>query len=318
MAEKDNLFSAGDWLRIPICNFFKDARLQVFEYLLRSYQHCYNRIPKDHGTCFGLSSSGTVNNSYKSLFNKNNLLSEKFSGNMRMCLYLVATMCLGAWICKASVQYRALAEKAVDAFYRLANTREQIQAYVFDVIRATVPKMGVDSSFEQKNEIAKAVEEELEKAMFTYGYEIVQTLIVDIERDEQWKKAMNEINLNIVNCALPAAMALTADPIASLVYTACYYSLLSLSIKDRNIPTHLVAESFHIVKDVKQKRRHIPSASSALFFGGILGLIQAILLISAAKPLLNFMGDSPMLHPAQQYLKLRSLGAPAVLLSLAM
>ncbi|KAK2395696.1 hypersensitive-induced response protein [Trifolium repens] len=287
MAEKDNLFSAGDWLRIPICNFFKDAR-----------------IPKDHGTCFGLSSSGTVNNSYKSLFNKNNLLSEKFSGNMRMCLYLVATMCLGAWICKASVQYRALAEKAVDAFYRLANTREQIQAYVFDVIRATVPKMGVDSSFEQKNEIAKAVEEELEKAMFTYGYEIVQTLIVDIERDEQWKKAMNEINV--------------ADPIASLVYTACYYSLLSLSIKDRNIPTHLVAESFHIVKDVKQKRRHIPSASSALFFGGILGLIQAILLISAAKPLLNFMGDSPMLHPAQQYLKLRSLGAPAVLLSLAM
>ncbi|WJX28326.1 hypothetical protein P8452_17063 [Trifolium repens] len=62
------------------------------------------------------------------------------------------------------------------------------------VIRATVPKMGVDSSFEQKNEIAKAVEEELEKAMFAYGYEIVQTLIVDIERDEQWKKAMNEIN----------------------------------------------------------------------------------------------------------------------------
>ena len=51
-----------------------------------------------------------------------------------------------------------------------------------------------------------------------------------------------------------------------------------------------VAESFDIVKDVEQKRRHIPSASSALFFGGILGLIQAILLISAAKPLLNFMG----------------------------
>ncbi|MCH98599.1 MATE efflux family protein 1-like, partial [Trifolium medium] len=84
---------------------------------------------------------------------------------------------------------------------------------------------------------------------------------------------------------------------------------------------NFVAESFDIVKDVEQKRRHIPSASSALFFGGILGLIQAILLISAAKPLLNFMGvtsDSPMLHPAQQYLKLRSLGAPAVLLSLAM
>ncbi|KAL9325397.1 hypothetical protein ACSQ67_006042 [Phaseolus vulgaris] len=63
----------------------------------------------------------------------------------------------------ASIQYRALAEKAVDAFYKLSNTREQIQAYVFDVIRACVPKMDLDSSFEQKKEIARAVEEELEK-----------------------------------------------------------------------------------------------------------------------------------------------------------
>ncbi|KAF7809173.1 hypersensitive-induced response protein 1 [Senna tora] len=94
----------------------------------------------------------------------------------------------------ASIQYRALADKAVDAFYRLSNTREQIQAYVFDVIRASVPKMELDSSFEQKNEIAKAVEQELEKAMSTYGYEIVQTLIVDIEPDERVKRAMNEIN----------------------------------------------------------------------------------------------------------------------------
>lgn len=94
----------------------------------------------------------------------------------------------------ASVQYRALADKASDAFYRLSNTREQIQSYVFDVIRACVPKMNLDDAFEQKNEIAKAVEDELEKAMSMYGYEIVQTLIVDIEPDEHVKRAMNEIN----------------------------------------------------------------------------------------------------------------------------
>ncbi|KAG8087213.1 hypothetical protein GUJ93_ZPchr0010g9787 [Zizania palustris] len=94
----------------------------------------------------------------------------------------------------ASVQYRALSEKASDAFYRLTNTREQIQSYVFDVIRASVPKMILDDAFEQKNEIAKAVEEELEKAMSMYGYEIVQTLIVDIEPDVHVKRAMNEIN----------------------------------------------------------------------------------------------------------------------------
>lgn len=34
----------------------------------------------------------------------------------------------------ASIQYRALADKANDAFYKLSNTRSQIQAYVFDGI----------------------------------------------------------------------------------------------------------------------------------------------------------------------------------------
>ncbi|KAL4195585.1 hypothetical protein AMTRI_Chr05g65390 [Amborella trichopoda] len=94
----------------------------------------------------------------------------------------------------ASIQYRALADKASDAFYKLSNTRTQIQAYVFDVIRASVPKLDLDDVFEQKNDIAKAVEDELEKAMSAYGYQIVQTLIVDIEPDEHVKRAMNEIN----------------------------------------------------------------------------------------------------------------------------
>ncbi|URE18874.1 hypersensitive-induced response protein [Musa troglodytarum] len=94
----------------------------------------------------------------------------------------------------ASVQYHALAEKANDAFYKLSNTRSQIQAYVFDVIRASVPKLNLDDAFEQKNDIAKAVENELEKAMSAYGFEIVQTLIVDIEPDVHVKRAMNEIN----------------------------------------------------------------------------------------------------------------------------
>ncbi|ONK59364.1 uncharacterized protein A4U43_C08F5680 [Asparagus officinalis] len=94
----------------------------------------------------------------------------------------------------ASIQYRALADKANDAYYKLSNTRAQIQAYVFDVIRASVPKLNLDDTFEQKNDIAKAVEGELEKAMSAYGYEIVQTLIVDIEPDERVKRAMNEIN----------------------------------------------------------------------------------------------------------------------------
>ncbi|XP_065867039.1 protein DETOXIFICATION 42 [Euphorbia lathyris] len=197
---------------------------------------------------------------------------------------------------------------------------------------------------------------------------------------------MDEIGLEIARIALPAALALTADPIASLVDTAFIGQIgaveiaavgVSIALFNQvsriaifplvSVTTSFVAEedtigrvspqqeidslengsvmnneskelipqnessegpyksksllnSFGISK-IENERRHIPSASSALVIGAILGFIQAIFLISGAKPLLNFMGvssDSPMLKPAQQYLTLRSLGAPAVLLSLAM
>ena len=70
--------------------------------------------------------------------------------------------------------------------------------FLSTVIRASVPKLILDDAFEQKDEIAKAVEEELEKAMSAYGFEIVQTLIVDIEPDEHVKRAMNEINAGLL------------------------------------------------------------------------------------------------------------------------
>lgn len=68
---------------------------------------------------------------------------------------------------------------------------------VLIVIRASVPQLNLDDAFEQKNDIAKSVENELEKAMSAYGFEIVQTLIVDIEPDVHVKRAMNEINAGI-------------------------------------------------------------------------------------------------------------------------
>ncbi|EYU29027.1 hypothetical protein MIMGU_mgv1a025922mg, partial [Erythranthe guttata] len=74
-------------------------------------------------------------------------------------------------------------------------------------------------------------------------------------------------------------------------------------------------------KTKKNERRHIPSASTALILGGVLGLVQTLILIFLAKPLLSVMGvksGSRMLAPALKYLIIRSLGAPAVLLSLAM
>ncbi|XAR60374.1 hypothetical protein NMG60_11033720 [Bertholletia excelsa] len=198
---------------------------------------------------------------------------------------------------------------------------------------------------------------------------------------------MDELGKEIGRIALPAAMALTADPIASLVDTAFIGQIgpvelaavgVSIAVFNQvsriaifplvSVTTSFVAEEDTIGSvshDVEEdeslemcsyinsenkklisqtdlaettfkskslsndlssykagnEKRHIPAASSALIIGCMLGLLQAIFLISVAKPLLNFMGvksDSPMMQPAQQYLKLRSLGAPAVLLSLAM
>ncbi|KAK6119779.1 hypothetical protein DH2020_046483 [Rehmannia glutinosa] len=197
---------------------------------------------------------------------------------------------------------------------------------------------------------------------------------------------LDELGLEIAAIALPAALALTADPIASLVDTAFIGQIgpvelaavgVSIALFNQvsriaifplvSVTTSFVAEedaitrasadskdsemengttldsenkmlipqkdldekmynlestnnSFEIAK-AEQGKKQIASASSALIIGGILGLIQAVFLILAAKPLLSFMGvksDSQMSYPAQQYLKLRSLGAPAVLLSLAM
>ncbi|KAG8389001.1 hypothetical protein BUALT_Bualt02G0184000 [Buddleja alternifolia] len=198
---------------------------------------------------------------------------------------------------------------------------------------------------------------------------------------------LDELGLEIAKIAFPAALALTADPIASLVDTAfigqigpvelaavgvsialfnqvsriAIFPLVSVTtsfvaeedaitkatpdlkdceslengstldsenkmlipqnnVDEKMYKSESISKSFEIAEAVPEKKK-IPSASSALIIGGILGLVQAAFLIFAAKPLLSFMGvksDSAMLYPAQEYLKLRSLGAPAVLLSLAM
>ncbi|KAF7131731.1 hypothetical protein RHSIM_Rhsim09G0193300 [Rhododendron simsii] len=93
-----------------------------------------------------------------------------------------------------SIQYRVIKQNADDAFYELQNPKEQIQAYVFDVVRAHVPKMTLDELFEQKGDVAQAVLEELEKVMGAYGYSIEHILMVDIIPDASVRKAMNEIN----------------------------------------------------------------------------------------------------------------------------
>lgn len=95
---------------------------------------------------------------------------------------------------KISVQFQVIREKVYDAFYKLQSPQDQITSYVFDVVRAEVPKMKLDDVFERKDDIAIAVKSELNDAMIDYGYDIIKTLVTDIDPDVQVKAAMNRIN----------------------------------------------------------------------------------------------------------------------------
>lgn len=95
---------------------------------------------------------------------------------------------------KISVQYVVLKDKVYEAFYKLEYPHEQITSYVFDVVRAEVPKMKLDDVFVKKDDIAIAVKTELQEAMFDYGFDIIKTLVTDIDPDAQVKEAMNRIN----------------------------------------------------------------------------------------------------------------------------
>lgn len=95
---------------------------------------------------------------------------------------------------KVSVQYKVIKEKVYDAFYKLDYPHDQITSYVFDVVRAEVPKMKLDDVFVKKDDIAIAVKSELNDAMMEYGYDIIKTLVTDIDPDPQVKEAMNRIN----------------------------------------------------------------------------------------------------------------------------
>jgi regulator of protease activity HflC (stomatin/prohibitin superfamily) len=94
----------------------------------------------------------------------------------------------------ASVQYFVLPEKVYLAQYKLDDAHRQIRSYVFDVVRAQVPRIKLDDVFEKKDDIAEAVKVELSHVMEGFGYGIVKALVTDIEPDPHVKASMNEIN----------------------------------------------------------------------------------------------------------------------------
>lgn len=93
-----------------------------------------------------------------------------------------------------AIHYHVIAEKTYDAYYRLTDPRTQIESYVFDVIRSTVPRMELDELFISKAKIAIEVRKSLYFSMKEFGYSILDTLVVDISPDAKTKASMNAIN----------------------------------------------------------------------------------------------------------------------------
>ncbi|KAL8200343.1 hypothetical protein R6Q57_011682 [Mikania cordata] len=150
------------------------------------------------------------------------------------------------------------------------------------------------------------------------------------------------VQTELVLLALPAIAGQAIEPLAQLMETAYIGRLgalelasagVSISIfnivsKVFNIPLLSVATSF-VAEDIakhahsdsdSEERRQLPSVSTALVLSVGIGMLEATALYFGSGIFLNLMGissASSMFIPAERFLKLRALGAPAVVLSLA-
>ncbi|GMH30016.1 hypothetical protein Nepgr_031859 [Nepenthes gracilis] len=154
----------------------------------------------------------------------------------------------------------------------------------------------------------------------------------------------------ILSIALPAALALVADPLTSLVDTAFVghlgsvelaavgisvsaFNLVSklFNVPLLNVTTSFVAEeqaligvenngSIEIIPGNGVGKKLLPSVSTSLALAVGIGFAEAVSLSVGSGFLMNIMGisvDSPMRIPAEQFLTMRAFGAPPIVIALA-
>ncbi len=97
---------------------------------------------------------------------------------------------------EVAIQYliKADVDSIKNSFYELSDSSAQIESFVFDAVRAEVPKMELDMVYENKDHIANTVMEGLNSLLSNYGFDIKKTLVVDILPDSKVVDAMNAIN----------------------------------------------------------------------------------------------------------------------------
>ncbi|EEE52608.1 hypothetical protein OsJ_34937 [Oryza sativa Japonica Group] len=161
---------------------------------------------------------------------------------------------------------------------------------------------------------------------------------------------VDEIGMDILTIALPAVLALAANPITALVDTAFVghvgstelaavgvsISIFNLVCKLLNVPllnvtTSFVAEQQAVdaaerneisipQEKASKQRRFLPAVSTSLALAAGIGLMEMVALILGSGTLMDIVGipvDSAMRVPAEQFLTLRAYGAPPVIVALA-
>ncbi|MDR0930963.1 MAG: SPFH domain-containing protein [Clostridiales bacterium] len=93
-----------------------------------------------------------------------------------------------------STQFRVDPNKISTAYYELSNPETQIQSYIADAIRSSIPTMTLDLAFENKEAIAVQVQQTVAEGMTSFGFIIVKTLITSIDPAAEVKQSMNAIN----------------------------------------------------------------------------------------------------------------------------
>ncbi|KAB1207069.1 MATE efflux family protein 3, chloroplastic [Morella rubra] len=155
------------------------------------------------------------------------------------------------------------------------------------------------------------------------------------------------VQTELIMLSFPAMAGQAIEPLAQLMETAYIGRLgplelasagLSMSIfniisKVFNIPLLSVATSF-VAEDISRnaskgsnsglddmsERKLLPSVSTALLLAVVIGILEALAMYLGSGLFLSMMGISPassMRIPSEQFLSLRAIGAPAVVVSLA-
>ncbi|XP_045795322.1 protein DETOXIFICATION 44, chloroplastic-like isoform X2 [Trifolium pratense] len=164
-----------------------------------------------------------------------------------------------------------------------------------------------------------------------------------------WFK-FDELGMEMLSIALPAAVALAADPIASLIDTAfvghigavelaavgvsaSVFNLVSkvFNVPLLNITTSFVAEEQALIGKEEdsgrteengkfQRKKLLSSVSTSLALAAALGIAETVALSLGSGTLMTIMGiaaDSPIRGPAEHFLTLRAFGALPIVIALA-